>query len=410
MTASKSNAGESVSSSTTQWPAIVNVLLAGIAVALHVGKATIALPELQREFGRSLESLSWIISAFPFIGVFGGIAAGLLVRRWGDRRLLSLGLVIVSLASFVGATQHDFAGLIATRVVEGIGFVIVVVAAPTVLTRVVAPQKRNLVFSIWSTFMPAGMALSLFFGPHFANWQQSWLAGGALTLLAALLLPLTTSSSAAIFSSATTIKLRHALVSIVRARQPLLLALIFTTYNLQFFAVMAFLPIFLMQRIGLTLAAAGGVSAAVIAVNILGNLAAGLLLSRGLRARTLLAVVSTLMGLAGAGVFFSGTPNGLLIPLCLLFSGIGGMLPATILAATPAAAPEPTLIPLSLGLVMQGIYLGQVIGPIVLSTLVAYAGWPAPSVLVLSAAMLGSVLALLLTVKTRGADDSLHNV
>lgn len=401
MTATKPDAMAPVSSPTTQWPAIANVVLAGIAVALHVGKATIALPELQREFGRSLESLSWIISAFPFIGVFGGIAAGQLVRRWGDRRLLSLGLVIVSLASFAGATQHDFTGLIVTRVIEGIGFVIVVVAAPTVLTRVVAPQQRNLVFSIWSTFMPAGMAISLFFGPHFAGWQQSWIAGGTLTLLAALLLPFTTPRSVLTRTTATTLKLSQALLSIISARQPLLLALIFTTYNLQFFAVMAFLPIFLMQRIGLTLVAAGGVSAAVIAVNILGNLFAGVLLSRGLRARTLLAITSTLMGLAGASVFLSATPNSMLVPLCLLFSGIGGMLPATILAATPAAAPEATLIPLSLGLVMQGIYLGQVIGPIVLSTLVAYAGWTAPSVLVLAAAVLGSTLALALVAKPK---------
>ncbi|CAI1195383.1 CynX/NimT family MFS transporter [Serratia quinivorans] len=401
MTANKPGATDSAPSPTTQWLAIANVVFAGIAVALHVGKATIALPELQREFGRSLESLSWIISAFPFIGVFGGIAAGQLVRRWGDRRLLSLGLVIVSLASFAGATQHDFTGLIATRVIEGIGFVIVVVAAPTVLTRLVAPQQRNLVFSIWSTFMPAGMAISLFFGPHFAGWQQSWIAGGILTLLAALLLPFTTPRGVLTTATATTLRLRQALLSIIRARQPLLLALIFTTYNLQFFAVMAFLPIFLMQRIGLTLVAAGGVSAAVIAVNILGNLFAGVLLSRGVKARNLLTIASLLMGLAGASVFLSATPNAMLIPLCLLFSSIGGMLPATILAATPAAAPEPTLIPLSLGLVMQGIYLGQVIGPIVLSTLVVYAGWSAPSVLVLAAAVLGSALALALVAKPR---------
>ncbi|CAI0829044.1 MFS transporter [Serratia proteamaculans] len=400
MTATKLDAVGSTPAPATQWPAIVNVLFAGIAVALHVGKATIALPELQREFGRSLESLSWIISAFPFIGVFGGIAAGQLVRRWGDRRLLGLGLMIVSVASFAGATQHDFTGLIVTRVIEGIGFVIVVVAAPTVLTRVVAPQQRNLVFSIWSTFMPAGIAISLFFGPHFTDWQQSWVAGGILTLLAALLLPLTTPRMVTTAAAATTVKLRQALASILRARQPLLLALIFTTYNLQFFAVMAFLPIFLMQRIGLTLAAAGGVSAAVIAVNILGNLFAGVLLSRGLRARTLLAIASMLMGLAGASVFLSITPNAMLVPVCLLFSGIGGMLPATILAATPAAAPEPTLIPLSLGLVMQGIYLGQVVGPIVLSSLVAYAGWSAPAGMVLAAAVLGSILALALASKT----------
>ncbi|MFS7182860.1 MFS transporter, partial [Serratia proteamaculans] len=162
----------------------------------------------------------------------------------------------------------------------------------------------------------------------------------------------------------------------------------------------AFLPIFLMQRIGLTLAAAGGISAAVIAVNILGNLAAGRPLSRGLRARTLLAVVS-LRRACRYRRFPSVTPNALLIPLCSAFSAIGGMMPATILAATPAAAPEPGLIPLSLGLAMQGIYLGQAIGPIVLSALVAYAGWARAAGMVLAAALLGNILALALASKTR---------
>ncbi|VVA49362.1 Methyl viologen resistance protein SmvA [Serratia ficaria] len=394
MTAIKPEALDSVRlTPATQWSAVANVLFAGIAAALHVGKATIALPELQREFGRSLESLSWVISAFPFVGVFGGIVAGLLVRRWGDRRLLILGLLIVSAASFAGAALHGFNGLIATRFIEGIGFVIVVVASPAVLTRVVDPQRRNLVFGIWSTFMPAGIAISLFFGPHFAGWQQSWLAGGALTLLTALLLPLTTRRSPSIAPSAAPFLLRQALGRILRARQPALLALMFTAYNLQFFSVMTFLPIFLMQRVGLTLTAAGGVSAAIVAVNIIGNLSAGLLLSRGLRARTLLAATSLLMGITGAGIFLSATPATVLIPLCFVFCAIAGMLPATLLAATPAASPDPTLIPLSLGLVMQGNYLGQVIGPLALSAIVAYAGWSAPAALVLAAAVAGAALA-----------------
>ncbi|WP_233527862.1 MFS transporter [Serratia sp. PAMC26656] len=165
MISTKSDAIEYAAPNATQWPAILNIVFAGIAAALQVGKATIALPELQREFGRSLESLSWIISAFPFVGVFSGILVGILVRRWGDRRLLCLGLVIISAASFVGAGLHNFNGLIATRFIEGLGFVIVVVAAPAILNRVVQPQKRNLVFGIWSTFMPAGIALSMFFRP-----------------------------------------------------------------------------------------------------------------------------------------------------------------------------------------------------------------------------------------------------
>ncbi|HGM4724889.1 TPA: CynX/NimT family MFS transporter [Serratia marcescens] len=393
MTAIKPDAIDRVSPAATPWLAVINVLFAGIAAALHVGKATIALPALQTEFGRSLEALSWVISAFPFVGVFGGIAAGLLVRRWGDRRLLALGLLIISAASFTGATLHDFSGLIVSRFVEGLGFVIVVVASPAVLNRIVAPAQRSLVFGIWSTFMPAGIAISLFFGPHLADWQQSWQAGAALTLLAALLLPLTTSRRAA-DAHTPSLQIRQALGTLLRARRPLLLALMFTTYNLQFFSVMTFLPIFLMQRIGLSLAAAGGISAAAVAGNIIGNLAAGVLLSRGLRARTLLAATSLVIGIFGIGIFLPVTPNGLLIPLCFLFCATAGILPATILAATPAATPEPTLLPLSLGLVMQGNYLGQVIGPVALSAIVAAAGWAAPAWLVLAAAVSGALLAL----------------
>lgn len=214
-----------------------------------------------------------------------------------------------------------------------------------------------------------------------------------MTLLAALLLPLTTPRRAA-KTHVPPLQLRHALGAMLRARQPLLLALMFATYNLQFFSVMTFLPIFLMQRIGLSLAAAGGISAAAVAANIIGNLAAGFLLSRGLRAGSLLAATSLVIGIFGIGIFLPMTPNGLLIPLCFLFCAIAGMLPATILAATPAATPEPTLLPLSLGLVMQGNYLGQVIGPVALSAIVAAAGWVAPAWLVLAAALLGALLAL----------------
>ncbi|HEB0146452.1 TPA: MFS transporter, partial [Serratia marcescens] len=237
MTAIKPDAIDRVLPAATPWLAVINVLFAGIAAALHVGKATIALPALQAEFGRSLEALSWVISAFPFVGVFGGIAAGLLVRRWGDRRLLALGLLIISAASFTGAALHDFSGLIVSRFVEGLGFVIVVVASPAVLNRIVAPAQRSLVFGIWSTFMPAGIAISLFFGPHLAGWQQSWQAGAALTLLAALLLPLTTSRRTA-NAHTPSLPLRQALATLLSARRPLLLALMFATYNLQFFSVM----------------------------------------------------------------------------------------------------------------------------------------------------------------------------
>lgn len=88
-----------------------------------------------------------------------------------------------------------------------------------------------------------------------------------------------------------------------------LLALGFTTYNLQFFALMTFLPVFLMQRLGVALETAGLIGAAIVAANALGNVAAGFILSRGIRPGALLASTAILMGLTGAAFFHAATPD-----------------------------------------------------------------------------------------------------
>ncbi|MGH8783057.1 CynX/NimT family MFS transporter [Paraburkholderia sp.] len=377
----------------TPWWAISNVLFAGIAAALHVGKASIAMPQLQHEFGRSLASLSWVMSAFPLIGVFGGIAAGALVQRWGDRRLLGVGLVIIAAASAAGSLMHDFAWLIGSRFVEGLGFLIVVVAAPAVLNRVARPGTHHVVFGVWSTFMAIGMSLSLLFGPLLGGWRSSWLVSAALALLAAALLPLTVPrAQLPRHARPSRSSMLHALRDLLRRAPPVLLALAFATYTLQFSALTTFLPIFLIQRMGMPVGTAGVLSAAIVAVNIVGNVSAGPLLSRGVRPAMLLACASLAMGIAGAGVFQSAIPDDVAVLLCFAFSAIGGMLPAAILTCTPLASREPALAPLGLGLVMQGNYLGQVLGPVVVSMVVASMGWSAAALPVLVAAVLGAVL------------------
>ncbi|WP_175924753.1 CynX/NimT family MFS transporter [Burkholderia cepacia] len=373
--------------------AVANVVLASIVSALHVGKATIALPSLQHEFGGSLASLSGIMSVFPFVGVFGGIAAGLLVRRWGDRRMLIAGLVILGLSSVAGASAGSFALLLATRFAEGLGFVIVVVAAPAVLNRVTPPERRNLAFGLWSTFMPAGMALSMLVGPLLGGWRNGWLAASALTLAAAAAMPVTTSAGAPAREAAAP-RIGPALRDVLASRSTTLLALGFATYNVQFFAAMTFLPVFLMQRLGVAVGAAGLISAAIVAACVIGNLTAGWLLSRGARPGVVMAATSVAIGAAGAGLFSAATPAPLAVALGFAFSAIAGMLPATILACAPGSAPTPSLAPLSIGWVVQGNYLGQVIGPLSIGAIVGAFGWSGGIGLMLAAAVTGAAIGL----------------
>ncbi|KVZ30305.1 MFS transporter [Burkholderia multivorans] len=372
--------------------AVVNVVLASIVSALHVGKATIALPSLQQQFGGSLASLSAIMSVFPFVGVFGGIAAGLLVRRWGDRRLLIAGLVALGVASVAGAAADSFAVLLATRVAEGVGFVIVVVAAPAVLNRVTPPASRTVVFGLWSTFMPAGIALSMVVGPLLGGWRSGWLAAAVLTFAAAAALPMTTSAGAR--DDAHAPRVGAALRDVVASRATTLLALAFATYNVQFFAAMTFLPVFLMQRLGVSVGAAGLVAAAIVASCVIGNLTAGWLLARGARPGIVMAATSVAIGAAGAGLFAAATPAPVAVALGFAFSAIAGLLPATILACAPMSVPSPSLAPLGIGWVVQGNYLGQVIGPLAIGTIVGALGWSGGIALMFAAAVVGAALGL----------------
>ncbi|HGL5385269.1 TPA: MFS transporter, partial [Burkholderia cenocepacia] len=171
-------------------------------------------------------------------------------------------------------------------------------------------------------------------------------------------------------------------------------ALGFATYNVQFFAVMTFLPVFLMQRLSVAVGAAGLISAAIVAACVIGNLTAGWLLSRGARPGIVMAATSVAIGAAGAGLFSAATPAPLAVALGFAFSAMAGMLPATILACAPGSAPSPSLAPLSIGWVVQGNYLGQVIGPLTIGVIVGAFGWSGGIGLMLAAAAVGAAIGL----------------
>ena len=66
------------------------------------------------------------------------------------------------------------------------------------------------------------------------------------------------------------------------------------------------------------------------------------------------------------------------------------------------AAPTPSLAPLSIGWVVQGNYLGQVIGPLAIGSIVGAFGWSGGIGLMLAAAVTGAAIGLSLLRETTG--------
>ena len=383
-----------LSSSSTHWRGVALVVAAGVVASLQVGKVAIAVPQLRADFGLDLSMVGWLMAMFSLLGVAGAVPVGAWVARAGDRRLVLTGLLAIAAGSTAGALANGVAMLLAGRVVEGLGFVLITIAGPSVLQRMVSPGGKDLAFAVWSCFMPAGIAIALFSGSLLDGWRGFWLGNAALAALLAVLLLLGVSRGAASAAPVSWHSMARDAAATAKAGAPALIAASVVIYSLQFFALFSFLPVLLIERMGVGMAAAGALSAVACCVNVAGNLAAGVLLKRGVARWLLAAVASALMGLSAIGIFLPVLGALPAFLLCLAFSGAGGLLPATLIGTSPIVAPSARLVPMSMGLLMLGSNLGQMIGPVIVGGAVDSMGWPAAAVIVAPAGAMGVLLAL----------------
>ncbi|WP_457582594.1 MFS transporter [Ensifer canadensis] len=358
----------------TEWIAVAAVVAAGMVAAMQVGKGLIAGPLLQADLGLDLTALGWITSVFAIVGVVGGMPAGAMVAAVGDRRMLGIGMGILLVGILIGAASPNFTLLILSRVFEGFGFLFVVVAGPAILMRIVASERRDLVFALWSCFMPAGMAIAMLTGPLFPNWQAIWWINGFIALLS-LLTVIAAVSPSHIGPRPSAGGFRADVTTTLTSRGPVLLFALFALFSLMSFTLSSFLPILLVTRMNVSLGTAGVLSALITLANVIGNLAAGNMLSRGVGRGRLIIVAATLMGPSGLWIFLAQPGDTVTFVLCVLFSSFGGLIPATLISTVPILSPRPALAPMAMGLLMQGSNLGQLVGPVAVGAAIEAYGW-----------------------------------
>lgn len=239
--------------------------------------------------------------------------------------------------------------------------------------------------------MPAGMAIAMLTGPVFADWQAIWWSNGLLTLASLALVFLAVSPSPATPGGDTTF--RSDAAETLTSRGPMLLFVLFSLYSLMSFTLSSFLPILLIERLHVSLGTVGLLSAVITLVNVIGNLAAGHLLTRGFARGRLVASAALLTGVFGLWIFLSQSGGHLVLWLCILFSAIGGLIPATLISSVPILSPRPALAPMAMGLLMQGSNLGQLIGPVAVGTAIELYGWTSGAAFIGGSALLCIVLA-----------------
>ena len=378
----------------TRWGQVGLLVAAGVVVAWQVGKAPPALPLIRADLALGLTVGGWVLSIFSVVGVTAGVVAGTVADRLGHRRVLLGCLLLTAAASVVGSLAGGPGLLLAARAVEGLGFVGTVVVVPAVLVRVSTTADRRLVFGIWATYMPAGMAIMILASPLFLaplGWRGFWLVNGAAVAAFALVLAVVgrwPEGTAAARSTGW-----RGLRRTVTAPGPLLLALSFAAYAAIWITVFGFLPTLLTDR-GVGLTAAAGLTALAVAANIGGNLGGGWALHRGLARWRLLAATFVVIGLCTLGVYAGAFDTATRYAFVVVLSLIGGVIPTCCLEGVPVHAPAPALVATTNGLMVQGSHLGQIIAPPATAALVvAWGGWQVAPLLLAPAAVAGIALA-----------------
>jgi MFS family permease len=290
----------------TPWGLVFLLVGAGVVSAFQVGKAPPMLFSIRSELGMSLFLAGWILSIFNIIGFLLGSIAGAVSDGFGHRRLLLGGMCLQAIGSLAGSFSTGPSVLLATRALEGIGFLTIVVAAPALVAQLTAPRDLRLALSVWSCFLPAGASIIMLSVPLVnpgMGWRGLWQINGALLIV--YLFALVKGTSALKSRPKTEGRrgdLWRDLRLTVTSPGPVLLASIFTTYALQWLAVMGFLPTLLIEEYGMIPGQASVLTAVMVAMNVPGNLMGGWLLHRGFRRWKLIAFASAVMGFCSLGI------------------------------------------------------------------------------------------------------------
>lgn len=395
------------------------VILGGVAAALHVGKLPPAIGALQATLGLTLVQAGFLLSMVQAAGMSLGLVFGAWAEALGLKRSLVTGLVLVSAASAAGGAAALLEPgvavplLLVLRALEGLGFLMVVLPAPALVRRLVAPGHVNTMLGVWGAYMPLATALALLAGPLVVaafGWARWWWALAAVTAAMALVVARRVPDARlppAAAASASSASWRARLARTLSAPGPWLVATSFAMYSGQWLAVIGFLPV-ICQQAGLPPAATGVLTAGAAAVNVIGNLAAGRLLQRGWPAPRLLRIGFVTMALASVVTFAGaaslqsgdGAPATLLAlryAAVLLFSMAGGLIPATLFALAVRLAPGEDTLASTVGWVQQWSAFGQFAGPPLVAWVASRAGgWQFTWLATGGCALVGLLLAMLI--------------
>jgi MFS family permease len=368
------------------WIVLIALYIAAIAVPINQYKVPPVMPVLMEAFGLDLTMANLLMSIFSLSAFLLAIPAGIIVHRMGPKRSGMMALVAVVLGAGLGALSGGAAGLLASRTVEGLSFVFMMVAGPAIISLWFSAQERGAPMGVFATWVPVGSiiilnaapVLEVAFGWH-AVWWFGCLCGGLGFLVFSALVRVPAVVGAATANpgpAGAHMAPDEGLVSTVRAalanRNVWLLGLLFFCFTMAFPGFTNNMPTYLNIVRGYSLAQAALIVSLASMATIVGCPLMGLFSDRiGSRKKVYTSALLILSVLWLVPYHLSG----LAIPLFLVVFGlVAGALPTMIFASLPEVMERPELAGIGMGAVVALQNLGLLVGPVMYGRIVQVSG------------------------------------
>ena len=159
----------------TPWALIAALYGAGLLAAGQFAKISLTLGPLALVYPGW--PVAFAVSGVAVMGIVFGVMAGGLTASIGPGRAILAALALSALAGGLQALLPPFPVLMALRVIEGAGHLVLVVAIPTLMAGLASARDRGLVMGLWATFFGVGFALAALVIGNSAAPVFGWHAG-----------------------------------------------------------------------------------------------------------------------------------------------------------------------------------------------------------------------------------------
>lgn len=353
--------------------AVAMLLIAGVLAGAQLGKIAPLIGWYRENAGMSLVVAGWLTSAIGFFVAVAALPAAFAVDRFGMYRSFVLSSAMLALGAVALALFDSPAAVLAARLVEGLGYLVLVIATPALLASLPPPRLRAPALAIWGGFVPIGFAVSDFLASFMLvnTTPRAFLLTVALifaasAIVAALLARGLEPSEAGPANGAAAAHFRNSFSAPV-----VLSALAFGAYVILSMGFFSFLPTFVAER-G-TLLAPAWLVALLVPV---GNVLTGFLV----RGRSAGYVVR--LGLAGFAVtaasvlpFYASADPLSATVAAMAFAVAHGVVASAIFAAVPLILPAGGSTAIAIGIIAQTGGISTLIGPPIAGYVIATHGW-----------------------------------